>query len=52
MVGNEKGIWKDTTNDTKDFDGGMKQMWVGIIASGKKYRRGRHGKNYTKGTKQ
>ena len=26
-----KGIWKDLVNKTSgDFDGGMKQMWVGI----------------------
>ena len=31
MVEKKKGLWKDviyTTN--QDFDGGMKQMWVGI----------------------
>ena len=27
----KKGIWKDVVNKTnEDFDGGMKQMWVGI----------------------
>ena len=26
----KKGIWKDVVNKTnEDFDGGMKQMWVG-----------------------
>ena len=27
----KKGIWKDVVNKTnEDFDGGMKQMWLGI----------------------
>ena len=27
----KKGIWKDVVNKTnEDFDGGMKQMWVGM----------------------
>ena len=30
----KKGIWKDVVNKTnEDFDGGMKQMWVGYWAN-------------------
>ena len=40
---------KVTGKKVEDFDGGMKQMWVGIKGVG---RRGRHGDSYIKSTKR
>ena len=50
----KKGRWKDVIYKiNEDFDGGMKQMWVGIKRdTGSTSRRGRHGNNCIKSTER
>ena len=53
MIEKKKGIWQDVINKAnEDFDGGTKQMWVGIEGYWAKNQKRQTQESYIKSTKR